>query len=835
MHAGLRSARSKSTGSSGELDDARSSQVKSHVSARIGTRFARVLSGGELFYWLAPLIVVLELVGSVFDAPVPATLCFLALFVGALWLAPDVFAPGEAERRWPRRVLGVLALLAGASAFSFGVLRFASPENLPKLELPRWLSSAEWRILLPVAGAYALSLTPSLLRGKRLGPRDHERMGILIALAFIVMLDSRIRVQSLLVLPYQTPTGGIVLRIAGGLLLLLLVVPRLSTGVRLLVLIVAALAVRVVGLGAWELDPVTRDMLPLAKSAQDGFIRGENPYAIYQMQRGSEVPLTYLPGMWLIHGIPRLFGADLRFLGVAVDAIVAGSLWWAAGAVSPRFIERARGFVIGFSAVWLFSPSVHWNGIYAEPHAWWGVLAILLAAVMRRSWWIAAAALGVALATRQFAAVVAPFVLIALIKDLGFKQALPRIAVTGTLAALLLVPFVAWDADMFFFGTLRWLLEYGPVHESWFWGKLGFSGTLYRIDATEWMPRAQLGAVLVMAVLAPFVKGARAFIAPAGTAYVLFVMFNGIIWDSFYLGCALFAAFACAAGYEPRALEARVVPVRSPAYALSVGLLASSVAAFVGLAVALFRAFDDSGRKDVQARLVGSQRARDAVLDRSDRRLAFVKGRWLVEPRERVARFGYDPFERSFGALGVLGSERLWLVSRTDRDDALFGALERFSEPFMLESFGRYRVLGVSVPAVATRLSALESPDAPRARRCDASGVAGEWHVVQARAGESRTLTFHEVLLRDSLALLGAIEDRSIAWGRPPVHVALFVDGRRTATLRLENRHGVRFEAADTRRLEGKHALDLVISSKDPRPRGVCIETLALGGAPALR
>jgi hypothetical protein len=435
MHAGLRSARSKSTGSSGELDDARSSQVKSHVSARIGTRFARVLSGGELFYWLAPLIVVLELVGSVFDAPVPATLCFLALFVGALWLAPDVFAPGEAERRWPRRVLGVLALLAGASAFSFGVLRFASPENLPKLELPRWLSSAEWRILLPVAGAYALSLTPSLLRGKRLGPRDHERMGILIALAFIVMLDSRIRVQSLLVLPYQTPTGGIVLRIAGGLLLLLLVVPRLSTGVRLLLLIVAALAVRVVGLGAWELDPVTRDMLPLAKSAQDGFFRGENPYAIYQMQRGSEVPLTYLPGMWLIHGIPRLFGADLRFLGVAVDAIVAGSLWWAAGAVSPRFIERARGFVIGFSAVWLFSPSVHWNGIYAEPHAWWGVLAILLAAVMRRSWWIAAAALGVALATRQFAAVVAPFVLIALIKDLGFKQALPRIAVTGTLAA----------------------------------------------------------------------------------------------------------------------------------------------------------------------------------------------------------------------------------------------------------------------------------------------------------------------------------------------------------------------------------------------------------------
>jgi hypothetical protein len=181
--------------------------------------------------------------------------------------------------------------------------------------------------------------------------------------------------------------------------------------------------------------------------------------------------------------------------------------------VDTRHRDVARGLALSFVATWLFSPSVHWNGIYAEPHAWWLVLAVVLAATLRQRFWLAAAALGVALATRHFAIVVAPFVAVAMIRSIGLRAALPRLGLTGAVAALLLVPFVLRDPESFWFGTYRWLVEYGPVHQSWFWFKFGFSGPLYKANLAEWMPRAQAAIVIVMLGIA-LSCGVRAPIAP---------------------------------------------------------------------------------------------------------------------------------------------------------------------------------------------------------------------------------------------------------------------------------------------------------------------------------
>ena len=52
--------------------------------------------------------------------------------------------------------------------------------------------------------------------------------------------------------------------------------------------------------------------------------------------------------------------------------------------------------------MWLFSPSVQWNAVYAEPHPWWALWAVTGAAFVRGRYRTGAVLLGVALATRQF-------------------------------------------------------------------------------------------------------------------------------------------------------------------------------------------------------------------------------------------------------------------------------------------------------------------------------------------------------------------------------------------------------------------------------------------------
>ena len=109
--------------------------------------------------------------------------------------------------------------------------------------------------------------------------------------------------------------------------------------------------------------------------------------------------------------------------------------------------------------------------------------------------------LGVALTTRPFNLILVPFFAVWAVRQLGFRTAWRMLLISGVITASVYLPFVLWDPDAFFSGTVRWLLAYGPAHRTWFYSKMSFSGALYEARMDEWLTYAQLIVISAMSGL----------------------------------------------------------------------------------------------------------------------------------------------------------------------------------------------------------------------------------------------------------------------------------------------------------------------------------------------
>jgi hypothetical protein len=814
----------------------------------------------ELSAWLVPLVVVLEFVGSTFGSPLLATAGFAVLLIGAAWLATPQARAARLERARPGRWLAgvgllalggelalpaVLALLGRASARAFAVF----PE-------------ADLRPLLPVLGIWPLVIGWAWISERRVGSSDLRRLGLLVAVVFLGLLASGHRVQGL---PVVSAHAASVLAPLAAALLVMAALPRLPWWLALCALGALGVTLRWYGLDTWSPDPVVRDMLPLVRDAQAALLRGDPPYAIHQMQRGSLVPLTYLPGLWLLSLPATAAGLDLRLVSVLADLGVMGALAWAAGGVAAPHRRGARDLAVALSAVWWFSPSVQWNAVYAEPHPWWGLLALTVAALLRRRLWLGAALLGFALGTRQFALVLVPFAILLLRREVGWRGAGARLGLTGAVAAGLFLPFAATDPELFWFGTLRWLWDYGPVHQSWFYQKYGLSGTLYQLGATGWMSAAQLGSIVVMSGVAALARQRRAVLAAMITAYVGVVMNNRIIWDSFYLD--IFVLLACvsvgggslwqeaAAGTD--SLERGRTPGMRLAESSGLVALAGSVAAGGYLLYTLHVTTDEAGRGELAHELAHRARRGDLVVDRADWRLAFVRGKWLVDPSSTEASVTGELFDRSTSPGGPSGYARVWLVTRSDRDRELRARVRRLGRVATEQRYGRYALLGVTPEPERARLSlrladadaelrrggqsiargrpgasGWKGPDYVEVARRECRLGGGRWPAVFAHPLSGAELSIHwpEVELGNRLLVLGGIEDPVVSWGHAPVAVDVVISGQRAGRVALVNRPGVSWNVFDTRRWARQRTdVTLRLTTRDDAQRWACVDAVVLG------
>ncbi len=315
--------------------------------------------------------------------------------------------------------------------------------------------------------------------------------------------------------------------------------------------VLLGVAIRALHIRHVPIEPARGDMLPLVQRALDNLFRGASPYTTYHMPW--ELPLTYLPLTWLAYTPAYLAGIDLRWTNIVAElAVLAAGLFVAGHAAEQR--RRAMGTTALFwSALFLAPTVVHWDTVATAPIGW-AALAWSLALVATSHWRAAVVALGFAAATTPLVAVLVPLVAVCWWRTLGPWPAMRHAVLAAAVAAILLLPWVLWAPGPFVEGNLRWFndLDRFPrmkwqSEQTWL-QITGFSGWFWQRGLENWLKPAQVGCLALVTLL--YAAGGAAPAAMhryAAAAFLLFVLFNPVLWPYLYHP-ALVAALLAVAG-----------------------------------------------------------------------------------------------------------------------------------------------------------------------------------------------------------------------------------------------------------------------------------------------
>jgi hypothetical protein len=526
-----------------------------------------------------------------------------------------------------------------------------------------------------------------------------------LGLVMLVLLFSDRQYQFMVIFPGGT-SGQCIAAVAAVCLLAFLVIKPPKPSVSLFVLLFAGLAVRLLWFSTWEINPAKRDMLALVISALEKLCSFHDPYGFHQMQRGSEVPLTYPPGLIIAHLPAFLAGIDIRWTAWLSDAIIVLGI----GGYAVKHRIKTIGPVFAALSVYLFLPDIHWNGIYAEPHADWAVLTALFVAALFGRPLVTFALFGAALTFRPFNLVLFPLFAVWVFRNFDMKTCRRAFLIAGAAAAAFFVPFVLVDPDAFFSGTVRWLLDYGPAHRTWFYGMMSFSSILYRENLEHLMAPLQIAAVVITFGLAVWkLKTTRQLIAFSMILYGIFVSLNSIVWMSFWIGVCLISIILCAAAGDKE--SAKIGPQKYAAksslhlrsLAFEIFAAVCIVTSLITLLYLLYAHFDKSGRAEAKAYIQAELAPGDLVIDNSGYRKAILKTPYLLSKEElpKGALLAETPFQAKLPGrrdLTPATSKRIFAVERyglfADKKPVYLGD-KGDNGPYILsdtKTFGRYKV-----------------------------------------------------------------------------------------------------------------------------------------------
>src|SRR5262249_51104440 len=192
-------------------------------------------------------------------------------------------------------------------------------------------------------------------------------------------------------------------------------------------------------------------MLTVIEMAGRRFLRGRDPYGVYQLPW--EVSLPYGPPLWAPFVVPEVLRIDLRLLTAAGQLIVP------IGCGAIAVVEAARARLASVVA-WLllllvmaFDPDLIRFMPVGHTPAYWPLLLLLALLVVGEWWYAAAAVLGVLVAGRATMAAMVPVFLIAVWFRQRRKLAGAASVLAGVVAAILL-PFFFWDPSAMWRGMI---------------------------------------------------------------------------------------------------------------------------------------------------------------------------------------------------------------------------------------------------------------------------------------------------------------------------------------------------------------------------------------------
>jgi len=312
----------------------------------------------------------------------------------------------------------------------------------------------------------------------------------------------------------------------------------------------AGVALRVLGLLSIPLTLRLGDMLPLIGLATGHLLQAQNPYLVYHMPW--ELPLTYWPLTLLSYVPVAAAGLDLRLVNLLCGPLIGALLLLAGGRRGPGPAAHAYGLL------YLTPTMLQWDLSTAAPPYWCWLCAAFAAAVVaaRRpaGWLLPGFAAGAALAAGPLALPFLPFLGAAWLQA-GWRSAARRALAAAAALALIVAPFLLWDAAGFWNGAVAWFndLDRLPLlkwqsDRSWAF-EIGLAGPLWQAGLQGLLKPLQIAFLAGLFGLSQ-VGRPRPLGTPAAAlrwgaaAYLLFMIVNPVIWPYLYVPALLALIFA---------------------------------------------------------------------------------------------------------------------------------------------------------------------------------------------------------------------------------------------------------------------------------------------------
>lgn len=301
----------------------------------------------------------------------------------------------------------------------------------------------------------------------------------------------------------------------------------------------------IVQIGRFELGSQS-DMLLIVEKAVEAFISFEQPYGFYSVQpSGMEsysVPLTYFPLTWLIYLPAYLIDFDPRWINVT---LIAGSTLFAAVFLkkNTRNRELVNVQLCILIAVLLNGYFIH--RIDSEIFLTGIVLALLCLSVLYQKTRLAAGLFGMGIATSPLIGVLAPILIIHYYRNLGFRNLITFLTLSGSAAAVFFLPIMVWSAAEFFTSTVIHWQSLESYPSAWALGNiknLNFSVFFYADGNQQYLKFLQVALLTIMAGL--YLKRPRApefshLLVFLFLSLFLFLIFNIIVWTYLFFPLAV--------------------------------------------------------------------------------------------------------------------------------------------------------------------------------------------------------------------------------------------------------------------------------------------------------
>jgi hypothetical protein len=374
-------------------------------------------------------------------------------------------------------------------------------------------------------------------------------------------------------------------------------------------------------------DPRRGDMLTVIEVAGRRFLRGRDPYAVYQIPW--QVYLPYGPPLWAPFLVPQALRIDLRLLTAAGELVVpiCCGVIAAFEAARTRLISSASWTLL--LIVLVLDPDLQRFATVGHTPVYWPLLPLLAILIAGERWNAAAAVLGVLVAGRSTMTAVVPVFLMA-VWFRGRSRALAAALVLTSVVAAILLPFFLWDPAAMWRGMITNYVQGikqivwhssdgGDIHT------VGLTGwlLLHRLDRLVELSQACAMTIVYFIAWRALRRGSAAL---PWMGLALFAFSMTTVWPVYYVHFDVVLLLTSAAIAE----SIGTLPVRR-----ALAMWAASVACAIGMVAAAVQLMASPAPSIVIGRAAGSNLLRQGFSRLEDD--GARRYRWIVSTQAAIA------------------------------------------------------------------------------------------------------------------------------------------------------------------------------------------------------